>query len=150
MQFGEENSSTCNYAKLCKAKQLFADMNKLLSTNVSRNSPSAAIYTSNQTENRPRKKPRRSDDNFKVSYHKIYLQALVARWNEGVDKLSAKECCAILFVSHDIFHKDTKISRVDVKEQLMVPISSKSRSGEASVAASTATTTTTGSAMSST
>ena len=125
-------------------------MNKLLSTKVPANSSFDTVCASTQTESRPRKKPRRSDDNFKVSYHEIYLQAFATRLNKGVDKLSAKECCAILFVSHDIFHKDTKISRVDVREQLKVAIASKSRSGENSVAASTATTTTTGSAMSST
>ena len=75
----------------------------------------------NQTNlSQPRKKPRRTDSDFKSFYHDTHQDALAKldTCTKSLSRLSLKFCCSILFVSFGIFHRDTKISAVDAKKEL--------------------------------
>jgi len=70
--------------------------------------------------NRPRKKHKRtSDDDFKNDYRGLYQGAIGKIMTaKSVGRMSTKNCCAILFVSFNVFHRDTKISAKDARAKL--------------------------------
>ena len=102
--------------------------NRAITSKISqRTSPATVENNSESSAGRPRKKARRTDDDFKAFYHDIHQDAL-AKINQGTHKLgrlSIKVCCAILFVSFGIFHKDTKTSAKEVRAILKTAIDSK-------------------------
>ena len=62
------------------------------------------------------KKRRRSDQDFIEEYETIVKDALDKLSNTNtndVDKLTKKDCCAVLQVCYKVFMKDTKVNKVD-------------------------------------
>ena len=140
---GGSSSALSNLVSLSRSKEISSDIpstesspsnkidtpsNRAITSKISqRTSPATVENNSESSADKPRKKARRTDDDFKAFYHDIHQDAL-AKIDQGTHKLgrlSIKVCCAIFFVSFGIFHRDTKISATEVRAILKTAIDSK-------------------------
>ena len=88
--------------------------------------PTTSPNNSEINASQPKKKPRRTDNDFKSFYRDTHKEALskLEKCTRSLSRLPLKLCCSILFISFGIFHRDTKISSGDAKKELNAAIES--------------------------